>query len=177
MTLYLIGNLKEDLQEDLGSWTHIISTQLDNQNVHIIHFYTIFSCSWWEMVTLCWMKAMIPTYKRPFLSHNLQQSELGPLHTGDWQPVTIARTHSHWWKRQLRIAHTEETESVYVWSGHLIGGKGRAGPSLHYSMLEGPPEWVCECKMDVKSTWIPTWHQMDHVSWSLGLFSKTTSWR
>jgi hypothetical protein len=22
---------------------------------------------------------------------------------------------------------------------------------------------------DVKSTWIPTWHQMDHVSWSLGL--------
>ena len=26
--------------------------------------------------------------------------------------------------------------------------------------------------MDVKSTWIPTWHQVDHVSWSLGLFSK-----
>ena len=26
--------------------------------------------------------------------------------------------------------------------------------------------------MDVKSTWIPTWHQMDHVSWSIGLFSK-----
>ena len=24
--------------------------------------------------------------------------------------------------------------------------------------------------MGVKSTWIPTWHQMDHVSWSLGLF-------
>ena len=36
---------------------------------------------------------------------------------------------------------------------------------------------VCECKMDVKSTWIPTWHRMDHVSWSLGLHSKTTSWR
>ena len=31
--------------------------------------------------------------------------------------------------------------------------------------------------MDVKSTWIPTWHQMDYVSWSLGLFSETTSWR
>jgi hypothetical protein len=28
--------------------------------------------------------------------------------------------------------------------------------------------------MDVKSTWIPTWHQMDHVSWSFGLFSKST---
>jgi hypothetical protein len=32
-------------------------------------------------------------------------------------------------------------------------------------------EGVCECKMDVKSTWIPTWHRMDHVSWLLGLFS------
>ena len=30
--------------------------------------------------------------------------------------------------------------------------------------------------MDVKSTRIPTWHRMDHGSWSLGLFSKTTSW-
>jgi hypothetical protein len=30
--------------------------------------------------------------------------------------------------------------------------------------------------MDVKSTWISTWHRMDHVSWSLGLYSKTTSW-
>ena len=26
--------------------------------------------------------------------------------------------------------------------------------------------------MDVKSTWIPTWHWMGHVSWSLGLFLK-----
>jgi hypothetical protein len=31
--------------------------------------------------------------------------------------------------------------------------------------------------MGVKSTWIPTWHQMDRVSWSLGSFSKITSWR
>ena len=31
--------------------------------------------------------------------------------------------------------------------------------------------WVSWCKMDGWSTWIPTWHQMDHVSWSLGLFS------
>ena len=30
-------------------------------------------------------------------------------------------------------------------------------------------EYTSECKMDVKSTWIPTWHRMDHVSWSLGL--------
>ena len=26
--------------------------------------------------------------------------------------------------------------------------------------------------MDVKSTWIPTWHPMDHVSWSLGLLQR-----
>ena len=26
--------------------------------------------------------------------------------------------------------------------------------------------------MDIKSTWIPTWHQLDHVLWSLGLFFK-----
>jgi hypothetical protein len=26
--------------------------------------------------------------------------------------------------------------------------------------------------MNVKSTWIPPWHRMDHVLWLLGLFSK-----
>ena len=36
---------------------------------------------------------------------------------------------------------------------------------------------VCEGKMDVKFTWILSWHRMDHVSWSFGLFSKTTSCR
>jgi hypothetical protein len=30
-------------------------------------------------------------------------------------------------------------------------------------MLEGPTEYTSECKMDVKSTWIPTWHPMDDV--------------
>ena len=33
---------------------------------------------------------------------------------------------------------------------------------------------VSKCKMDVKSTWISTWHQMDHVSWSLGGRPTTT---
>ena len=27
---------------------------------------------------------------------------------------------------------------------------------------------------DVKSPWSPTWHHFDHVSWSLGLISKTS---
>ena len=31
---------------------------------------------------------------------------------------------------------------------------------------------MCECKMDVKSTWVHTWHRMDDASWSLGMFSK-----
>jgi hypothetical protein len=31
-------------------------------------------------------------------------------------------------------------------------------------------EYISECEMDVKSTWSLTWHRMDHVSWSLGLF-------
>ena len=27
---------------------------------------------------------------------------------------------------------------------------------------------VCECKMDIKFTWILMWPPMEHVSWSLG---------
>ena len=68
-------------------------------------------------------------------------------------------------------AHDHYTSST------LIGGKGKAGgPSLLLHItLEGPTEGVCDCKMDVMSTWIRTCHGMDHVSWSLGLCSKTTS--
>jgi hypothetical protein len=29
-------------------------------------------------------------------------------------------------------------------------------PSSLHTTLEGPTEYICECKMDVKSTWIPT---------------------
>jgi hypothetical protein len=56
--------------------------------------------------------------------------------------------HSHWWKR---------------WSRSKFAAS-------HYT--RGTKKVVCECKMDVTSTQIPTWHQMDHASWSLGLFSK-----
>ena len=58
----------------------------------------------------------------------------------------------------------------------LIGGKGGAGPSslLQTMTLEGPTEYV-NARWMVKSTWIPTWHRMDHVSWSLGLFFKKPS--
>ena len=52
----------------------------------------------------------------------------------------------------------------------LIGGKGGGGPSSLHTTLEGTIK-VSECKVDAKSTWIPTWHLLDHVSWSLGLLS------
>ena len=62
------------------------------------------------------------------------------------RPWSLNFKHSRWWKRQSQLKFA----SHYAW-----GTNG-----------------VCECKMDVKPTWIPTRHQMDHVSWSLGLFSK-----
>jgi hypothetical protein len=92
----------------------------------------------------------------------------GPLHTRHWGPVTVSlqartslvekadttlrardrvtpSTHSHWWKRQTR---SKFATHVYAWG----------------------TDGVWECKMDVKSSWIPMCHQIDHVSWSLGLF-------
>jgi hypothetical protein len=59
-----------------------------------------------------------------------------------------------------------------------IGGKDGGGSSSLHTMLGGPTEYKCDYKMDVKSSYmISTWHRMDRVSWSLGLFSKTTSRR
>ena len=66
-------------------------------------------------------------------------------------PWPLHFKHSHWWKRRSR----SKSASHYAWRTN----------------------WVCECKMDVKSTWIPTWHWMVHVSWTLVLYSKTASWR
>ena len=66
-------------------------------------------------------------------------------------PWPLHVKHSHWWKRWSRSKFT----SHYAWRTN----------------------GVCERKINIKSTWIPTWHRMDHVSWSLGLFFKTISWR
>ena len=64
-------------------------------------------------------------------------------------------------------------------SSALIVGKGGVGPSsvLTLCLRDQRSEYVSECKMDVKCQWIPIWHRLDRVSWSLGLLSKTTSWR
>jgi hypothetical protein len=72
-------------------------------------------------------------------------------------------------------SHTRLRARDHYTSSILIGGKGGAGPSSLPTTLEGPTEYV-NSKMDVKSTWIPTWHRLDLVPWSLALFSKTTSW-
>ena len=75
-------------------------------------------------------------------------------------------------------SHTRPRARDHHTSSALIGGKGGVGPSLlpsHHAW--GTIEVISECKMDVKSTWIRTWHRMDHVPWSLGLSSITTSWR
>ena len=83
------------------------------------------------------------------------------------------------WPNQARIP------DLVIWCGGamglwpctsstLIGGKGGAGPISIHTTLEGLTDGLsmCECKMDVESARIPTWHQMDHVSWSFGLFQK-----
>ena len=67
---------------------------------------------------------------------------------------------------------THETESPWpIHFKHPQGWKRRSRSKFasHYAW---GTNGVCECKMDVKYTWIPTWHQMDHVSWSFGLFLK-----
>jgi hypothetical protein len=64
-------------------------------------------------------------------------------------PWPLLFKHSHWWKRR----------SWSKFASHYPRGTNG----------------VCECNMDVKSTRIPTWHQMDHVSWSLGPLLKIAS--
>jgi hypothetical protein len=74
------------------------------------------------------------------------------------------------------ISCKKHCESMRATPSTLVGGEGGASPSLLHTMLGGPTE-LCEWKMDVKFTWIPTWYKMDHISWSLGLFSIITSSR
>ena len=54
-------------------------------------------------------------------------------------PWPLHLKHSHWWKRQ---SWSKFAASHYAWG----------------------TDGVCDCKMDVQSTWIPTRHLMEHVS-------------
>ena len=104
----------------------------------------------------CWEPYIRAVTNKMFQWSGCRTTHLHYLCKGHFTHETESRwpvhfKHSHWWKRRSR----SKFASHYTW-----GTNG-----------------VLECKIDVKSTWIPTWHWMDHVSWSRGLFSKTTSWR
>jgi hypothetical protein len=64
---------------------------------------------------------------------------LGPLHTQDWEHVTIT----------FHALSLVERRSRFKFTSHCARGTNR----------------ICEWKMDVKSTWIPTWDQMDRFSY------------
>ena len=51
----------------------------------------------------------------------------------------------------------------------LVGKAEPVQVCSHYAQVTN--RVIIECKMDVKSTWIPTWHQMDHFSWSFRIIS------
>ena len=73
--------------------------------------------------------------------------------------------------RVRATSHKKLRARDHYTSSILIGGKGGAGPTSLHTMLEGLTEYV-NARWMVKSSWVPTWHRMDHVSWSLGLFSQ-----
>jgi hypothetical protein len=114
------------------------------------------------------LKNTSPTYSEGIQGWDLWWLELLEALDASLPPATSASSSSSRHKSQPCIP------SKYI--GLVFLRAGAAG-LLGVAMVWGT-NGVCERKkMDVKSTWIPTWHQMDHVSWSLRLLSKTTSWR
>jgi hypothetical protein len=114
----------------------------------------------WRSVTDCSIPHTYNTYIHT--TYAGRHGGLKALDGGSWEPLHT---------RDTLIARDHYTSST------LIGGKARAGPNLLPTWYAWGTNGVWECKMDVKSTWIPTRHQMDHDSQSLGPFSKFTSWR
>ena len=81
------------------------------------------------------------------------------------------------WCTLRATSHTRLRACDHYTSSTLIGGKGGAGPSSLPSHYTWGTNGVGECEVDVKSPWISTWHQIDYVTWSLGLLLQTTSCR
>ena len=72
-------------------------------------------------------------------------------------------------------SHTRPSARDHYISSPLIGGKAEPVQVCFRLFAQGT-DGVCKCKMiDVTSTWILTWHRMDHVSWRLDYFQTTTS--
>ena len=101
---------------------------------------------------LCWpclpnvVIRVLPSFQKVTKGHFTHKTDsTWPLHF----------KHSCWWERRS-------------WSKF----------ASHYARRTDGSMWMQDSYMYVKyvkSTWIPTWHRMDHVLKSLGLFSKTTS--
>ena len=92
-----------------------------------------------------------------------------PEHCREYSMVSVGN--------QIRAtSHTRLRARDHYTLSTLVGGKGVAGPSSLPTMLEGLSEYV-NARWMYESTWIHTWHQMDHVSWSLGLFLIEILWR
>ena len=68
-------------------------------------------------------------------------------------------------------SHTRLRAHDYYTSSTLIGGKRRSRSKFasHYAW---GTNGVCECRMDVKFTRIPTCNRLDHAFWLLGFFLK-----
>ena len=108
-----------------------------------------------------------------------------------WRVPVVPMCYNHPWNVNIETHEKEEDIEAHFYtrewepvtsmdtSSTLVGGKRRAGPSsLLPTTLEGPTEYYVNTRwMGCLHGFLPTWHQMDHVSWSLGLFLKTTSWK
>ena len=92
-------------------------------------------------------------------SQRVKRDKLGDLLTPEVTAIPFL------WPLGLRATSTHETESprpLHFKHSHWWRRWSRSKFASHYAW---GTNGVCECKMDVKSTWIPTWHRMDHVSW------------
>ena len=76
----------------------------------------------------------LPQWRVLNLNKCLSTRVLRATYTQDWEPMTGTL-------QTLSLA--EKLASHYAWGTNGV--------------------YICECKMDIKSTWIPTWHRMDHV--------------
>ena len=87
---------------------------------------------------------------------------------GEWSHAVVTFTLRATSHTRLRARdHHNTSGTLFLW----WIGRSWSKFKVHFT-LDGPTEGVCECKMDIKSTWTPAWHRLDHVSWSLGSFSK-----
>ena len=85
----------------------------------------------------------------PKISHDIFHKYLGPLHTQDWRPMTIAIE---------ELSLVERAKTIQVHCTHKSEG------------LKAQDDFT-----DEKSTRNPTWQTMDKVSWSPKIFVKPTS--